>query len=114
MTEEFYREDWMSNDQWECASFYGQLIGGWHHLMGSIKPCGTGVLFNTRNSNWATFDFDGLTRAVVLAHDEMIRMEIRPSGPGMLQFVFHKRHTREGRMSKRHPTIEDAIEKIRG
>ncbi|MCP5002534.1 MAG: hypothetical protein GY941_01080 [Planctomycetes bacterium] len=114
MTEEnFYRESWMTDDQWECADFFAYLVGGWHHVMGKLKKCGTGVLFNSRNYGWATFDFNHLTRAVVLAHDRMIRFEIRPSAPGMLQFVIHKRHTREGNMAKRHPTIEDAIKAIR-
>ena len=110
----FYRKEWMSNDQWSCALFLADLFFGFHHVHGEIKQCGRGIQLNSRNSNWAaTFDYDGLTRAVVMAHDRMIRFEIEPSGPGMLKLRLWQRHTREGRMYERHPTLEDAVEDIR-
>ena len=109
------RLDWMSDDQWECYEMLGNLFLGFHHVTGRLHECGTGIKLNTtRVGSFATFDFDGLTRAVVMAHDRMIRLEICPSGPGMLGITLFKRHAREGRMHERHPTIEDAIKTIRG
>lgn len=112
--EQAYRENWMSDDQWVCACLLADLFRGFHHVQGVIRPFGNGIEINSQNGNWAaSYDFDGLTRAVVMAHDRMIRFEIRPSGPGMLKLCLWKRHTREGRMNERHPTIEEAISKIR-
>jgi hypothetical protein len=108
--EEHYRKEWMSNDQWECAEMLADLFFGWHHIVGEIKPSGSGVKLNTSATNWAaTYDYDGLTRAVVMGHDRMIRFEFQPSGPRMMQLVLHKRHCRDGQMYERHPTIEEAI-----
>ena len=109
------RLDWMSDDQWECYQMLGDLFFGFHHVTGKLHKWGTGIRLNTRNvDSFATFDFDRLTRAVVMAHDRMIRLEICPSGPGMLGITLFKRHAREGRMHQRHPTIEEAISVIRG
>ena len=109
------RLDWMSDDQWECYEMLGDLFLGFHHVTGRLHEWGTGIKLNTTSvGSFATFDFDSLTRTVVMAHDRMIRVEICPSGPGMLSLVLFKRHTREGPMHQRHPTIEEAISVIRG
>lgn len=108
------RLDWMSDDQWECYQMLGNLFFGFHHITGKLHEWGGGIRLNATNvDSFATFDFDGLTRAVVMAHDRMIRLEICPSGPGMLGITLFKRHAREGRMHERHPTMEDAIKTIR-
>jgi len=105
---EFYRKDWMTDDQFECFQMLCEIMGGGNHLCGTVKPYSRGIELNTRNFNAATFDFDGLTKAVILAHDRCIRFEICPSGPGMVKLVLFKRQ-RDGRMYERHPTIEEAI-----
>jgi hypothetical protein len=105
----YYRKDWMSDDQWECAQMFADVVGGFHHVSGTFKPHGTGVKVSDYGGRWATFDFDALTRIVLLAHDRMIRVALEPTGPRMVGFVLFKRHTREGSMYERHPTIEQAI-----
>lgn len=108
-----HRKDWMTDDQWECYQMLADLFLGFHHIHGKIHEWGKGIKLNcTCVNNFATFDFDGLTRAVLMAHDRMIRFEIEPSGPRMLGLVLHKRHSREGSMYERHPTIEEAIERF--
>lgn len=111
-----YRLDWMSDDQWECYQMLADLFFGFHHVHGKIHPAGDrGIQLNTHHvHSLATYDFDGLTRAVLLAHERMIRFSIVPSVPGMLGLMLHKRHAREGSMYERHPTIEEAIEAFRG
>ncbi len=90
------------------------LFLGFHHIHGKLHECGSGIKLNTSQvGSFATFDFDGLTRAVLMAHERMIRFEVVPSGPGMLGIVLHKRHYRKGRMYERHPTIEEAIKRFR-
>ena len=105
---------WMSDNQFECFVMICDLVGGEHHLCGKVKECGpNGIQINSSNYGWSTYDFNLLTNAVIMAHDRMIRFEISPSGPGLLKFSLHKRKSREGRMHERHPTIEDAIKRLR-
>lgn len=105
---------WMDADQAECFKMLCDLVGGDHHVSGTVKPHGSGIENNTTaTAGFSTFDFSYLTTAVLLAHDRCIRFSIEPSGPRMLKLVFHKRHSREGRMHEKHPTIEQAIEAFR-
>lgn len=113
MQTQAYRQPWMTDDQWQGALFLRDLFGGFHHVRGNIKDCGRGVQLNTRSTHFATFDFDGLTRAVFMAHDRCMRLEIATSGPGMICLKLHKRHTREGRLMERHPTLEEAVDSWR-
>ena len=71
------------------------------------------VIFNLSWRVLCTWDFDDLTRFVVLCHDRMIRMEIHPCGPHTLRLMFHQRTTREGNIGERYPTMEDHIAMIR-
>src|SRR3990172_11953402 len=57
----------------------------------------------------STWDFDELTRLVILCHDRCIRCEVSAAAPGLLRIMFHPREGRVGMISKRHPTIEEAI-----
>lgn len=112
--DEFYREPWMTDDQWECALLLADLFYGLNHLDGKIKKDWDGIKVAVGNGNWAaSFDYDGLTRAVVMAHDRMIRIEIKPAGPEKIKLHLQKRHHREGTMRDRHPTLEDAVKDIR-
>lgn len=76
--------------------------------------CGSGVRFTVFAGNGlATYDYDHMTRFVVLAHDRCIRVDIAPAANRFLYIYMHPRD-REGDMSRRHPTIEDAIKRVRG
>lgn len=109
-----YRKDWMTDDQWECYQMLADLFMGFHHIHGKLHEWGKGIKLNcTHVSHFATFDFDGLTRAVLMAHDRHIRFCIEPSGPGMLGLVLHKRDRDGEHMWQRHPTIEQAIEQFK-
>jgi hypothetical protein len=99
----------MSDDQWECAQMFADVVGGFHHVTGTFKPWNDGIRVSDYQRAWSTFDMDRLTRLVILAHDRMIRVSIVPSAPRRVGIEMWKRHTREGRMSKRHPTMEQAI-----
>ena len=114
---EWHRENeyqWMTDDQFECMKMLSDLCGGMHHVFQKIYPSGRGIMINLQSGFCAaTVDFNGLTKAVLMAHDRCIRFEIRPSGPGMLKLFFHKRHQRDGDLSLRHPTIETAIAEYR-
>ena len=60
-------------------------------------------------SQLSTFDFNGLTALVFLAHDHCIRVDVQPCNPQKLRLMFHPRNAREGGMSTRHPTLETAV-----
>jgi len=60
----------------------------------------------------ATWDFNKLTRLVVLCHDKCVRLSISGASNNFLRLMFHKRE-REGGFSERHPTLEYQVEQIR-
>lgn len=111
--EDVYRKDWMSDGQWACANFLAAFFRGWHHVPTKIKECGKGIEINFRPHGMATYDFDNLTRLVLMAHDKMVRVDIQGSGPSMIKLMLHKRDSREGSMYERHPTIEDVLSQWR-
>lgn len=117
-SEQWHRDNdykWMNDDQWACFEMLCDMCGGSQHIGGKIRPASRwGICLNmTYGFHASTFDYNGLKTAVLLAHDRCIRFEIRPSGPRMLGLYLHKRESREGNISIRHPTIEMAIESHR-
>jgi hypothetical protein len=61
----------------------------------------------------STYDYDSLTRLVIAAHDACIRVTVSSSGPNMVKITLWPRDGREGSISDRHATIEQAIETMR-
>lgn len=61
----------------------------------------------------ATIDSNGLTNLVIGAHDNCIRVSIEAIAPRLYKIRMHKRHCREGEISRRHPTIEQAVAQYR-
>jgi hypothetical protein len=96
----------------DVANLLGQLYFGIYHIdkqvMKTIWDPNDYIELVVRDSNFATFDPNMLTRLVVLCHDKAIRCEISSRGFGYLMLRFHRRN-REGSFSQRHPTIERAI-----
>lgn len=100
---------------YRCANLLARLVGGLHHVdHDSAKKAewsnARHVSINMGNENFATFDFNTLTRLVFLAHELCIRVELRAVRGCIIQLMMHPRHTREGGMCERHPTIEQALE----
>lgn len=111
MKERFTRNE-MTLDQRECLDLLCVVFGGEHHVP-EPRPWGDGIRVNVYASQLATFDYSYLTRLVVLAHDMCIRAQIDQGGPRTVGVCLTKRHTREGSIVVRHPTMEEAIETIR-
>lgn len=96
------------------ANLLGDLFGGIYHLETKyLKEVDWGndhhIVFTLRHKSLATFDYDELTRLVFLCHDYAVRCSIDARANNMLELMFHQRE-REGGISKRHPTIESALE----
>ena len=63
-----------------AVEFFGAFFLGEHHIPGEVKPWGLGWCVSCPGT-LATFDFDGLTRLVFLAHDRCVRAEVMSGGP---------------------------------
>jgi hypothetical protein len=91
---------------------------GLHHVPGwdKRKPWGDGLAVMVQ-SGLATFDYEALSRLVIAAHDECVRMEVGsvagPNGRYHVWLYFHDRQRDSTDYSKRHATIEEAIERCR-
>jgi hypothetical protein len=81
--------------------------------IGTVSLWGDGLSMTAFVGGLSTWDYDHLTRAVIMAHDRCIRLDVQPCTPKLLRLVLHKRQ-REGGVSERHPTIEEAITRVRG
>lgn len=77
---------------------------------------GRGVCFvlNCYGHGLGTFDTNRLTRLVIGAHDECIRIEVSPKAFRYLEIAMWPRNGRSGAMHERHPTIEQAVADFRG
>lgn len=104
------------------AKLLSDWVGGCHHLdaeqMKNVDWLNERFITIKADSSMtggglSSFDFCSLTRLVFLAHDRCIRVDIAPLNPQLLRIMFHPRHSREGGMSERHPTIEQALESWR-
>jgi len=96
----------------EAREFFCEFYGGEHKIRNEITPCGFGWKIDDRNTNFATFDGSGLTKLVLLAHEKCVRVDIQSEIPQVMEICIWKRE-REGGVSERHPTIEQAIESFR-
>ena len=103
----------MTEAQRACFDLLCEVFHGEHHAPERIYAFGRGIKCNAESHRLSTFDFDYLTRLVVLAHDACVRVEIVSSGPGRIGMVLHKRAGRTGSSYDRHPTMEEAIERVR-
>ena len=92
-----------------AAAFRGIHHTGWDRR----RHCGGGVSV-IKFAGLATFDWDELTRLVIAAHDECVRVEILPASPRDLKILLHARVLESDSSYERHPTIEEAIERFRG
>jgi hypothetical protein len=103
----------MTEAQVACLDLLCEVFHGEHHAPDRIFAFGRGIKCSVYGSQMATFDFDYLTRLVILAHDRCIRVEIVPSGPGRVGLALFKRNSRDGSTFERHPTMEQALAKFR-
>lgn len=95
----------------EATEFFAELYYGEHHIPGyKVHEWGDGFCVKHDRGGLSTFDYNELTRLVLMAHDKCYRVDISPLAPRYLRIAIWKRFGREGGFSSRHPTIEQAIE----
>lgn len=100
----------------QVANILGDVYFGIYHLdYKALKKV------DWKNTDWieivvfgglSTFDYDQLTRLVVLCHDRAVRLEIKAASYRYLRLCFSPR-TREGNTYERHPILEEAAANIR-
>lgn len=94
----------MTEDQNYCKSVLSHWIDGDHHLP-PVHPFGEGICINYYG-DLSTFDFDRLTRLVLVAHRFSVRIEIASSGPGMVKIIAHRRSLeKQAGRSRWHPDL---------
>jgi hypothetical protein len=91
-------------DQQRCLELLIDLCGGKHHLATAYE-WGSGIKMRARTLS--TFDQNKLSELVFLAHDRAIRAQVSDGW-----IILHSRQ-REGSISQRHPTLEEAISHYR-
>lgn len=97
----------------EATAFFARHYNGEHHIPGyDVKQFGYGWCIHHDRGEMSTYDFDQLTRLVIAAHDDCIRVGIDAIRNGIIRIAIWKRE-RIGGMSESHPTIEQAIERFR-
>lgn len=94
----------------EAEKFFSELYHGSHHIPDQkVHEFGRGWMVKHDRGDLATYDFNDLTRLVLMAHRDCYRASIMNHGPRAMKIAIWKRQ-RNGSMSQRHPTIEQAIE----
>jgi hypothetical protein len=100
------------------ADVLGQVYAGIYHIQSEVlnkradfthPSCVEIVTYG----DLSTYDFDILTKLVVLCHDHAIRFTVAPASNRHLRLLFHKRVRESSRIYDRHPTLEDAARGIR-
>jgi hypothetical protein len=79
----------MTPDQEYCKATLAEWAGGEHHL-DEVKPFGDGVRVSWIG-DLSTYDYDGLTSLVILAHRDGVRIGVKCGGPRMIKIMAWRR-----------------------
>lgn len=89
--------------QERCCSLLSDVFGGAHHVQWSrVKYEVFEQVSYCTHADLATWDGSLLTRLVVGAHRDRVRVEIMPGGPGRVKLWLSARQE-DGAMHERHP-----------
>lgn len=92
--------------------FYGIYHMDYKTLYKVNWNCDFYIKISIGNTDWATTDFDYLTRLVFLAHHRAIRVEMSAGNFTNIHLIFHQR-SRKGSIPWKHPTLDEAVEKFK-
>lgn len=100
--------DACTDEQRRCWDALTWAFKGAHHFGGPVYAHGQGVR-TTAHGGASTFDDDLLTRLVVVAHIDAVRIEIVNGGPNRLGVMAHPRKRFSDCIMTRHPTADELI-----
>lgn len=106
----YYRKEWMTDDQWKSAQLLSEAFGGFHNMK-PFKECGNGVSVILRQRDLSTYDFNHLTSLVIMAHKHCIRVSICLAGM-YLEARAYARKPDGKNLYERHPSLEQLKESI--
>lgn len=113
---EFGGFDWRANEDTNSAQLNVIKVLGWwrkgtHHFYGTVEPCGPDGVALTTRITIASYDSDELTWLVLLAHENLVRVEVSACAPGYLKIYAHQRKQKapDDYVWDRHPNIGDLI-----
>ena len=89
------------------------MTGPWNLQWKSLDGDDRYASVSVRDNQLATYDFDALTRLVILAHDRCYRLALSQSAPRRIRIEIWRRRGRNGDFTQRHATIEEAIASVR-
>lgn len=89
----YHKDAQWTDEQLLASHALAVIVGGFHHLP-KIRAYGRGVESNIYDGI-STWDGDFLTRAVLVAHQIGVRIEICASGPGRIKLIAHARFTND-------------------
>ena len=99
------RED-CNAEQLRCWRALSWLLRGDHH-MGKVYECGRGLRMST-HQDLATHDGNALTRAVIIAHIDCVRISVCSSGPRQVAIEVYPRDPNETACTmSRHPNTNE-------
>ncbi|MPR36594.1 hypothetical protein [Salmonirosea aquatica] len=101
----------------EAKEFFAEFYRGEHHISEKIEPFGCGYQIR-HHADLSTFDYDDLTRFVLMCHDRAYRGRVSPRNHMYVSLSIWKRKHEAGKDDRyptyvTHPAIEDAIAKFR-
>lgn len=106
--------DTLTPDQQACLASLAEWAGGERNLP-SVTPFGQGLAIH-HTGDLATFDNDALTRLVLIAHRDAVRVEIQPASPTRIRIAAFKRDpfNASGAQKQwgRHPRLADLSDKL--
>lgn len=99
-----------------CAVFLQSLFDGFHHLPPTIRVekidwTGTSIIVDLpRDFGAATYDRGGLTLLTTLAHQQLVRAALTPTGEGVMTLTLEPRAALDSVSGDGHPSASDLID----
>ena len=117
----FAGHEWLNNPNMselgiKVADILGQIFGGIYHISHLIKKTDWTDSFCIEikmDQELSNYDFDNLTRLMVMCSDNLIRFSITPLNFRYTKLQFWQRESRTGDISKRLPDLESHLADIR-
>lgn len=100
----------------EAVNFFSALYDGCSHIPGpyvdgdkNVRRWGAYGWCVRHMGDLATYDFDTLTRLVLLAHEWRLRAALSPAGPRRISISITRRDPSSTHVVMYHPTIDEAV-----
>lgn len=111
-----FRKDWMTDDQFLCYLLIAEIMGGLNHTWGVVRNSGNGITFTFTPQYLANYDYDGLTKLVIMSHNWGVRVALLGAPAGRVKLLLSKRHgidgdVRVGDVSERISSIYEMVER---